>query len=260
MKTKLLVLMFASQIVAACFAASGRWPDNIEFLTGECLQNTEMTYVHRDWGVWKDDLSKGVFYFFFDINDIMTYKLDQVTPFTYHVSPPNDVFKSFGKNKKIVKEEYQAVFHTLEELYEEGSLVDISVSTILYKEGLSLVANKKFAQYPAGENLAKYLIVPDSLGSDFYMRSKYNSPEKYGKVLDIPLDYSYLLPCSTLALALPVTGTKVDWGNVTFELTIPVKVVNYLQWINDKISNSDAPVPYTEEVLYCTFTTKLNFK
>jgi hypothetical protein len=47
---------------------------------------------------------------------------------------------------------------------------------------------------------------------------------------------------------------------VTFELKIPVKVVMYLNWLNDKISDPDAPVPYEERELYCKFTTDFNLK
>lgn len=42
--------------------------------------------------------------------------------------------------------------------------------------------------------------------------------------------------------------------DVTFNLSVPVKVGLYLTWLNDKISDPEAPFPYRDETLTCTFT------
>ena len=37
-------------------------------------------------------------------------------------------------------------------------------------------------------------------------------------------------------------------------LEIPVKVVMYLNWLDDRITDPNAPIPYREDVLRCEFT------
>jgi hypothetical protein len=240
------------------FVPTGRFPDSKVLLTGECLKNTELTYTHLEEDRWTTMLTKELCTFGFELNTV-DCKTIKDSPHSYRTIPPDDIFKSFGKNKKNVKETFMEIFETCDEM--PVNIPDnetFSTITILYNEGISLVADKKFAEYPAGENLAQYfkLYEPDNQLWQVYN----NTPEKFGKILDIPLEYSCILDADKLYLNLPITGSSVINGNITFELKIPVKIVNYLQWINDKISNPNAPVPYTEEVLHCTFTTQYNFK
>ena len=58
----------------------------------------------------------------------------------------------------------------------------------------------------------------------------------------------------SISFSVPMGDFKVIAEPVTFELNIPVKIVMYLQWLNDKIADPNALVPYKEEVLYCRFT------
>ena len=58
-----------------------------------------------------------------------------------------------------------------------------------------------------------------------------------------------------ISFSIPMEQYQLTDEKVTFELNVPVKVVKYLTWLNDKITDPDAPVPYEEEVLHCRFTT-----
>lgn len=158
--------------------------------------------------------------------------------------PTDDLYASFGENAQIVKSEYDKVFYDF--LGSAGENSRSKLITVLSDGKITLTADKDFAGYKSGENL------PVSLE---LVRGRY--PCDYiNQFFEIPLDYKYMLS-SSFVVTMPVgyeSWQKVA-ETVTFELKMPVKVVMYLNWLNDKISDPDAPVPYEEEVLYCKFTT-----
>lgn len=117
---------------------------------------------------------------------------------------------------------------------------EIPVVTILYNGGVSFVANKDFAGVPAGKDLSE-IIVSDPYLTDF------------GLYPGIPLDYKSM-PGESVSFSVPLDDFTVVKEPVTFELNIPVKVVMYLRWLNDRLIDPSAPVPYKEEVLHCRFT------
>ena len=259
MKYKLIIIVLASQILTGCFMYHGSRENVVTVLTGECLQDTELTYIHVDQNNWEEWHSKGLCFLTFDLT--MKYKYEKDGTLHSYVLPSDDIYKSFGKNKQKVQDTFMSVVKSCEEANRlEYSYFDITLTTILYDGGLSLVADKDFAGYQAGEELAKYLTIPNTWYMLMDKHSKYNTSEQMGRILDIPLEYSYLIPYKFFTLALPVSSGEITTEYVTFELKVPVKVVNYLEWINDKISNPQAPVPYKEEVLHCTFSTKYNIK
>ena len=57
-----------------------------------------------------------------------------------------------------------------------------------------------------------------------------------------------------IQVCIPVLDSKEVVEGITFTLTIPVKVGLYLTWLNDKLSDPDAPFPYYDDTLTCTFT------
>lgn len=75
----------------------------------------------------------------------------------------------------------------------------------------------------------------------------------FGLYPGIPLDYKSM-PGESVSFSVPLDDFTVVKEPVTFELNIPVKVVMYLRWLNDRLIDLSAPVPYKEEVLHCRFT------
>lgn len=163
-------------------------------------------------------------------------------------TPTGSVFSDFGSNANAIKQEYSKC---LENLKKQGQR-DSEVSTIIYDGGtISLVANKDFAGYPAGENLGPYIhFITDNIAVDY---------DSVAPVFDFPLDYQLLIP-KAFVLGISTDGCEVKEESVDFTLDIPVKVVNYLHWINDKLTNPDAPLPYEETVLHCKFVTRTCLK
>ena len=77
-------------------------------------------------------------------------------------------------------------------------------------------------------------------------------------------EFAGFQPGEDLGPALRCAGIWSDYAfideHVTFDLEIPVRVVMYLGWLNDKLSNPAAPVPYKDEVLHCRFTTPFGLR
>ena len=57
-----------------------------------------------------------------------------------------------------------------------------------------------------------------------------------------------------MILQIPLEGKMLTNEWVKFTLEIPVKVVMYLNWLDDRITDPNAPIPYREDVLRCEFT------
>jgi hypothetical protein len=47
---------------------------------------------------------------------------------------------------------------------------------------------------------------------------------------------------------------------VNFSISIPVRVVYYLTWLNDKLTDENAPMTWKDEVLTCTFHSDTGLK
>lgn len=198
----------------------------------------------------------GLFCFGFTLD--MNYSVERLSRWEYRKVPSDNVFETFGNRKGEVKKAYEEVY---ERMFLEGGDSNYWLSTILYNGGISLIADKNFAGCPAGKDLGPLItcvyggdrteIKTDPvIGTLGHLKESYRSD-----VLNIPLEYISLMAGESLEFGLPMGNHKLTDESVTFDLKIPVKVVQYLEWLNDRRSDPDAPVPYKEEVLHCRFTT-----
>ena len=247
--------------VCSCVKASQPAANYRYFIPGECIASTELNYYSPpDFSDIDQVLVDDRVSFGFTLNLSNTQKVLEYPPSTYRVYPSEVIFNSFGKNKELVYDGFvNAVDNYLSALPILSANYDLA--TILYTEGISLVADSEFAGYQPGENLAPLLTcvyryqgaVP--LAGDTIIASPLNARDLTADAFDIPLNYMTMTGAYGLSFAIPIGDHKVVEERVSFELSIPVKVVMYLTWLNDRISNPNAPIPYKEEVLHCTFTT-----
>lgn len=261
MKTKVLLgLVMLLSLTSCGWFFRGNNPDVYQyFLPGECLASTELTFESSLNRVEKDRL---IFVFRPAISnyDVEEFKYD-----IHRYIPSKGLLKTFGVNRGTVTEAYDNMFDKCYSFIsgKVDALSEFSVLTALYDGGLSLTADKDFAGIKAGENLAPMVIgTPfndyqiDLWGKDTVIAAGCNLAENLGAVLDLPADYESLLEADQLAFSIPRGDYELTEETVNFELKIPVRVVMYLQWLNDRISDPDAPVPYKEEVLHCKFSSK----
>ena len=229
------------------------------FLPGECLASTELSFVPSLHKVEKDRL---VFVFNPSISNC------EVEEFKYDIHryvPSKELLNTFGKNKNKVAEAYGNIFDKCHSFISEkmDALSEFSVLTVLYDGSLSLTAAKDFAGMKAGDNLAPMIMgTPyndyqiDLWGKDAVIADGGNLAENIGSVLELPVDYESLLEAHMLAFSISLGDHELTEETVNFELKIPVRIVSYLQWLNNRIADPEAPVPYKEEVLHCRFSSK----
>lgn len=238
----LVTVIVSGMIICACSHHPWGTPaKEYEFLTGECLVSPELTLAHTELD------SDGYFHFGFrlDLSNVHSKESDY-SPYPYYHTPDNNLFSSFGSNSKMVEEEYNAIMNKLVAgLGNQGS--HFSIVTILYSGGISFTADKPFAGHDAYDELSPYL---------HEIISPFNKEDKAGSYLDIPLDYDYLME-KGFGIKIPFDSSNVSKDDITFSIRIPVTVVNYLHWINDRITNPDAAVPFRKEELRCTFTIRM---
>ena len=124
------------------------------FIPGECLESAELRPVPEF-----DDLSRRVvqnrleFVFLFDLSNVTT---EYINNSTSRVIPSDKLFDNFGANSKTVKEIYESAYADCMNLFPKINW--LSISTILYDGGISLIADKDFAGIPANEELAPLIM------------------------------------------------------------------------------------------------------
>lgn len=218
-------------------------PAEYVFLTGECLASPELSYKGPGPDTWHDLL---VFPFTLDLSDTKVERIVKsmiAMKEVFRTIPSDEKFRSFGSRRDVVKNEFNRSFDELRATLWSGKH-DGRLITIVYDGGdITFTANRDFAGHPAGENLAPYLLP--------YPNARDLTPDAL-RALDLPLEYDCMLETG-LVLAVSMDGFELVKQPTTYDLEIPVKVIMYLNWLNDLQTNPDAPVPYREEVLRCRF-------
>ena len=242
---QIAIVLAAVLCISACGKFGAATPEsNIQtFLTGECLNSTELSYWEPNYSEQMVAQGKYRFVFPMDLKYSNECTSETLMKQDWRHVPTQEMYDAFGKNAASVKKAYENEFESFTKLYHEkypNYSKRYSVVTILYNGGVSLVANKEFAGVPAGKDLSEIIV------SDPYLTA-------FGLYPDIPLEYRSMLE-ESVSFSVPLGDFKVVKESVSFELNIPVKVVMYLQWLNDRLIDPNAPVPYKEEVLHCSFT------
>jgi len=260
--------------VAVCLTSCGKFGSGTPavsirtLLPGECLASTELSYYIPNSSGQQVDGNSFIFGFTMDLSGHSKERIDdKVFALKWRDVPSDEIFDTFGANKQAVKNEFERIFEEFTESY--GARFHhqwYSIVTLLYDGGISLIANRDFAGCPAGENLASlitYCPMYDNLvkesGENPVIAPGFNTPSNAGGFLGIPMNYISMTD-DGVGFSIPMGEHKLIEEAVTFELNIPVKVVLYLTWLNNKLTDPNAPVPYEDEVLHCTFTTKYGLK
>ena len=178
-----------------------------EFIPGECLLSDELS------ATW--NLSNGrkgmrlIFKPSFDISEPYYSK-------HHWIRYPNDnCFAPFSKNIKKAYDEYRSY-----------SGLDFA-TTIFYKEGMVLTADKEFYGCPAGDN-----IIPHAEVEMFYPE---DDARRLGFFKAVPgISYSYILKSYSPSLLFPMEGYELVNDSIVLELTLPVKVGMYLSWLDSE--------------------------
>ena len=231
-------------------------------LTGESLSSTKLSYIEP---TDDDQVLFDRFTFSFTLTFSNDVKVKKDNGAQFNVVPSGELFSSFGSNKKAIMDEFdrihQEVCDNYLSVYRGAGRYSFDVMTILYNGGISLTCESEFAGHAAGENLAsvitcfpRYDYLVKQSGENPIIAGGFNTPSNVGKNIEMPMEYISMLG-SAVKFSIPKGNYELVHTGANFRLEIPVRVVNYLTWLNDKISNPDAEIPYRDEVLTCSFRT-----
>ena len=226
-------------------------PDPFSLIPGECLNDTKLECIYA--APKGEHYDTGPSYaFIFKVD--MSIKREKLKHFTHGTSwrwAPNDsVFQQYGSNSSAIKKEYEILWESMRR----------AETTIYLNDGLSLIADRDFGGLPAGANLA-------SLCSDKYFVERIHQGESC-----VPLPEGVLSDprCALHSFDPNTIGWKiwnddykyeqVDGETVNFILTVPVRVVYCLTWLNDKLTDENAPMTWKDEVLTCSFTSQTGWR
>lgn len=250
-------VLVISLTLSSCFmiAPTGNPSNSYALLPGECLLSNELEYVtFEDVNIVRNGCYTLVLKL--DAVDCQweKYRPDKNLGGSYYLMPPNDIFTQFSKNKTKVKKVYEQLYHNFTESFKSHNYSPhgYEIMTVLYDDDIKLIADKPFAGIPAGENLAH--LIGDTKKGYHLVSSIDNRYDRAGALLGIPLEYESLIGSEYITILIPVDNQEVIPTRITFEIEIPAKKVNLLNWFNAQIDDPDAPVPYEEITLHGKFT------
>lgn len=239
-----VILVWAIVFLSVCASSCsiGPIPPPLEktFLPGECLRSPALIfsrfYLYE--GKYRTDGTRQTFFVFSFAMDMKCVFSPAPPRGVDRYLPTDDVFNAFVDNCPSIKELYEDAWH---EVIESRAGLCFS-SSIFYDSGISLTADKEFAGFPAGDNIASSVFFEGPVPANFHSIPVGDS-----------FTYNYYLP-QGFALRIPINDFDIVDEDITFNLSIPVKVGLYLTWLSNKLTDPDAPFPYREETLTCTFT------
>ena len=219
-------------------------------IPGECLNSTELhcpkagpyEYLYEFW--FKLDLNT--------VTEKLSRKQSQIHATSFRVVPSDTVFEQFGNNFSAVRKEYERVW--AESIHK--------CETTIYKNGdITLLADKEFCGIPAGENLAG-LIDKSSISPIPHLEDKMALPLPDGVIDSKAKSLFGAYDVDVFGLFIRYKGDGYERVNeaVNFSLSIPVRVVYYLTWLNDKLTDENAPMTWKDEVLTCTFSSNTGLR
>ena len=172
--------------------------------------------------------------------------------------PQEFIFAKFLPNASEVKK----LFHEYAYPATFRSDAFYDLTSIYYDSCISLVADKDFAGYKAGDNIMQEATLANDnvrtlLSDGLTCIEGLITEDRYSVMPilpDLPFSYQGIFGYDSFYVYIPNRDYEIVDEDVTFTFTMPVKVGLYLTWLNDTLTDPDAPFPYREETLTCTFS------
>ncbi|MCQ2140223.1 MAG: hypothetical protein MJZ09_07610 [Bacteroidales bacterium] len=169
----------------------------------------------------------------------------------YGYFPSIESYEAFGANKKKIEKKYEEVCEDLRKSPIDN-FKETKFITVIYDGGISLTADKPMLGHEQGENLM------DLFKEEWVDRSLFES-SLFRSILGLPIDYHYMT-CTDFVLTTKKEYHRMSRDLVKFNLKIPVKIVMYLTWLNDMLTDPNAPLPIVNDTLHCQFTENFPIK
>ncbi len=247
-KTTLLALTMLTALTSCVKTLPPMFLDGEKsFVPGDCLISTEVEYKGIYIGQY--EVIQGYYRFMFKLGEWSTVydPLEWIVPWgqatSFRYIPSDDVYAQFGSNNMKVKKAYETEYKNT---WRPNNPYLVKNYEVYYESGLSVTADREFAGYPAGENIASCFA---------YNSLNPHTPIPNEELADLSIIGDWRYAAGSLLFDVHVKEEKNDVKEaVTFTMNIPVKVGLALTWLANRLSDPDAPYPYREETLTCTFT------
>ena len=247
MKTRWFLTISVIAVIAIISACSNDVDpkfkyDEAAIIPGECIRTLTLGFNDRFRITGDYDGQLG---FMVELSIMAMSDKVLISDNVYRLVPKASIIDGFGDDASSVKGAYEQIYTEYRAKF--GSNPDNEfITTVYYRDGLVITADKEFAGIPAGENLASILrVFPDCL-KDYTPIPTIDAPQGY-------------LP---LKMAIPFKWWIGDLGvveeNVHFEVEMPVKVGMMLTLLRDRLTNPDAEMQFRDEVLTAQFTIPRN--
>lgn len=249
-----VILVWAIVFLSVCASSCsiGPIPPPLEktFLPGECLRSPALIFsrFHLYEGKYRTDGTRQTFFVFSFAMDMKCVYSPAPPRGVDRYLPTDDVFNAFEGSCPNIKELYEEVWQEVT----DSKAGNCFSSSIFYDSGISLTADKEFAGFPTGDNIASNVSSSDRDETSILF---YGPCHAYYHTIPVGDSFTYncYLP-QAFELRIPINDFDIVDEDITFNLSIPVKVGLYLTWLSNKLSDPDTPFPYREEILTCTFT------
>ena len=163
-----------------------------------------------------------------------------------YVWPEDNIWDEFADNKEQVMNDYKSLVKGLFRAKKDQQVVkEEHLSTIFLREPITITASLPIGGIPAGENLS-------SLCDENYWKPKViDNLDGFELSVSNPIAlYSELQDnkcLSGISIKMPAPD-KLE-QEITFHVSVPIRRVLLLHWLEDLKNNPDAPMPYNDEVV-----------
>lgn len=212
--------------------------DEVAIIPGECIKDYSFEFNNsfRITGDYDGRLG-----FMIELTMKALEDEDYISAEKYRIVPKSSIIDGFGADASNVRVAYENIYTEYRAKFGPDPDNEF-ITTVYYRDGLVITADKEFAGIPAGENLASILrVFPDCL-KDYTPIPTIDAPQGY-----YPLKM-------TMPLKWWIGDLDVVEENVHFEVEMPVKVGLMLTLLRDRLTNPDAEMQFRDEVLTGSFT------
>lgn len=158
---------------------------------------------------------------------------------TCHRFPSDDIFKNYEESVK------QTFYNLSFDIEKNMSWCPkyAYYSTVFPIGSTTVTANKDFQGIRAGEDISSLLIKKEPE----FCSEPWDHPLRINSIKDFidDLDIYHNLGLFYIVLSAPQTMEE----DTKFTVSVPVRKVKILQWLDDLSESQDAPMPYTDETI-----------
>lgn len=247
--TIILSMSVAIALSCGCSTVGGNsekaQPTVQAFVPGDCAQLYMTPWVYAN--------SKGTYFSLHWFIYIDSTKGDsELIPgmHSFYQWPSEDIWRTFEDRSKIVEENFKSLAR---EMFSNIPTGGNHIVTTVFPIGRQVItANVPIFGIPAGEDLSS-LILDGNL-------EQYPSAQTLDNLTlhsdNGNLLYSELLTNGSLGNGVSIRMNAPDSFDqkIVFTLSVPVRRVLFLEWLNQLQSNPDAPIPYIDEVMEASGT------